>query len=128
MFDYGTLQSTECLSPEIDIYAYSPSEGELVRRANAMLDSGAVMTCVPKWVIDRLGPLTYSSVRVRLANGELRDAITAVIRIRVASHDIPNRIEVVIIDKEYALIGRDILNRYRVMLDGPEERWSIEFT
>jgi hypothetical protein len=24
----------------------------------------------------------------------------------------------------YALVGRDILNRYRIVLDGPHEKWS----
>jgi len=127
MFDYGTLQCRECLGTEIDIYAYLNLQNSRAgRRVNAIVDTGAVMTCVPEWVINRLGASTYSFVQVRLANGELRDVQTVLVHIKVANYDIPERVEVAALNISYALIGRDILNQYRVTLDGPLETWSIE--
>lgn len=128
-FEYGTLQSSEFLGPEAMVQINT-------RMIGAIVDTGAVLTAIPEHIINRLGPLSYSLVTVRLANGEERDARTAMVRIRVTSDDIGNAIdisepiEVVVIDnsfnRRYALIGRNILNRYRLVLDGPQEIWRIE--
>jgi hypothetical protein len=35
-------------------------------------------------------------------------------------------VEVLAADEPYVLLGRDILNRYRVVLDGPKQKLEIE--
>ena len=44
--------------------------------------------------------------------------------LKVGDAEFPD-FEVIALSKNYGLIGRDILNAYRVILDGPKGSWEV---
>lgn len=125
MFKYGTVQSKLRQAPQIEITAKSSLRGRAAAAVEAIVDTGAVMTCLPARVIrklggDRLG-YSYRQVGGALGTGRVKSYF---INLKVADCDFPD-IEVLALNKEYAIIGRDILNRYKVTLDAPNLKWRI---
>ncbi len=120
MFDYSRLQNSRCLGPECSIQVENPSEPSRSCKVRAIVDTGAVMTLVPKSELEQLGNVKdYGRVYVRDANDNVERKKTYLINIRIADYEFSS-IEVVVSPKPYALIGRDILNQHKVMLNAPE--------
>lgn len=125
MFSYGNLQNQTSLSPQTSIKLSNPSEPSQSCQVNAIVDTGALMTCIPESSLRKLGgSLVYSTIIVKDINGNIQERKTYFINISIADYEYKN-IEVLAIAKEYALIGRDILNQHKVILDAPNQKWSI---
>ena len=125
MFIYGNLQTSTRLSPQISIQLYNPRNNSPNSNVDAIVDTGAVMTCIPESTITQLGSsLVYSEVALRDANNNIQKKRTYFINITIADHNYEN-LEVVAIRKAYALIGRDILNQHKVVLNAPVEQWGL---
>lgn len=86
----------------------------------AQLDTGADRTVVPWEPVQRLGASLRRTIMLSGYAGEIVEVATALLDIRL--HDLPAvRVEVAV-DHRIAevLLGRDFLNRFRIVLDGPE--------
>jgi len=111
---------------------FAPTDKELVSRSKALIDTGATITCVPESVIAELGRenLVATKKNVEGAFGGRqtqteREAYVLNIKLdKCYFHDI----EVVVLppDKDYALIGRDILNDFSITFDGPNSSWQVD--
>jgi hypothetical protein len=98
----------------------------VVRECPAQLDTAADLTVIPSRLVnelqlDQLGELPILGVGAHLATLptflvqiQIRDLPARVVEV-VASHDEP-----------YVLLGRDILNQFRITLDGPNLLLEIE--
>ena len=127
MFIYGSLQTQTRLSPQTTIQVHDPLNNSQHCEANAIVDTGAVMTCIPESEIKKLGINRSGAYRIRLvrdANGNIQERKTYFINISIANYEYKG-IEVISISKKYALIGRDILNQHKVVLDAPIQRWGL---
>ena len=125
MFNYGSLQTTNPLTPQASIQLHNPSNNSQNCEANAIVDTGAVMTCIPEAEIKKLGrALRYSTIQMRDANGNVQVRKTYWISIRIAEHEY-EELEVIAITKKYALIGRDILNQHKLVLNAPKKKWGL---
>ena len=125
MFTYGRLQTSNPLSPETFIQLYNPFNDSQNCHTNAIVDTGAVMTCIPESTIVQLGSsLAYNTVLLKDANGNTEERMTYWINIILADNEYKN-IEVIAVPKGYALIGRDILNRHKVVLNAPGRSWGL---
>lgn len=127
MEKYGNLQHKSIPGPQIQVCAISPNLDSLVVEFGAVIDTAAVVTCVPETVILQLdeSKLAYSIRKVRGAVGKETTRKSFIVNLKIKDCIFEN-IEVITLDKEYALIGRDILNRYNVFFDGPNGIWGVE--
>ena len=121
---YGNLQSRMMPGPEAQLevaVSYCESEQRLVR---SILDTGASISCVPEEVI--LSSSEYAVYDVRTFQG-----IHNKVQLRV--YDVLVKLEggeevqlkVAGVKKDYAIVGRDILNRHRLDLNGPNGIWEV---
>jgi predicted aspartyl protease len=131
MYKYEQIQRSNRLAPVIELLAFAPSDKDLTSRSKALVDTGATITCVPESVIAELGRRNLVATKKRVAGafGDKRpqmDREAYVISIRLDHCEFED-IEVVVLplDKEYALIGRDILNGFSITFDGPNDTWSV---
>jgi predicted aspartyl protease len=91
----------------------------------ALLDSGSDISVLPAGVVERLYLRRADIVQVQGFNGEVEETPVHVVefRLRGVSTWVGQAISWT---EPYAILGRDALNRWRVLLDGPRQQVTIE--
>jgi predicted aspartyl protease len=143
MYQFGNLQSKSCACPEASIIIHNPldncADDQQGTTVKAIVDTGAEMTVIPESIINSLigrsnnGFETYPII-MENADGSCRECKTYRLHIAILNEHgscededtIEHEIEVISLpDKEYALIGRDFLALYRVVLNFESEVWGF---
>jgi len=131
MYSYEKLQRSKHPCPVIELVAFAPSDKTLIAKTKALIDTGATVTCVPEKLILDLGRRNLVGTKKIVAGafGDRRPQVNReayVVNLQLGRCDFTD-IEVVVLppDKEYALIGRDILNGFSVTFDAPNGAWSV---
>jgi predicted aspartyl protease len=85
----------------------------------AQIDTAADLTVIPAGLVDELGLLPLDSVSALGFGGHLVTLPTFLVEIQI--RDMSAAIVKVIAspDEPYTLLGRDVLNRFSILLDGP---------
>jgi hypothetical protein len=115
-------------SPTTSIDVFNPSSNKNVKgfKVKAIVDTGAGITCLPESVIAKLGDLRYTLMNVRspLDKNKVIPKKQYLVRLELGGtiHDI----EAIGISKDYGIIGRDILHRYKIVLDSHNEQWGFD--
>lgn len=107
----------------VNVEANTP--GTWVENLPAIADTGADQTVLPDHVIERLGLVPLELVEATGYGGEPVYRPTYYVRLLV--RDLPP-VELIVLGgwpEPYAIIGRDVLNRYRAVFDGPNLRLEI---
>jgi clan AA aspartic protease len=89
----------------------------------AKLDTGADITILPQYAIDELGLIPSSYVYVQSFDGRRVLRYTYLVNISFQNFEY-KMVEVIGIKRRDALLGRDILNRLKIILNGK----NLEFT
>ncbi|CCI28030.1 MAG: retropepsin-like aspartic protease [Dolichospermum sp.] len=120
---YENIQgSTYTPRPKAYLKVVNPSSSSRYGEVEAIVDSGATMTCIPESIIARLGYLEYGHQKVRDANNNVVLRKSYILNITIGNYTF-NDLEVIGFSKSYALLGCDILNQSKIMLDAPNNRW-----
>jgi predicted aspartyl protease len=113
-------------APVVGLTVQSPGGGSEVH-VIMFIDSGSDITVLPATAIEslRLVPADYAGVGGVSSQVEL--APLYAVRMRLEELEIENTL-VVGWTGTYGLLGRDLLNRWRVTLDGPAQTVRIDAT
>lgn len=106
-------------APFVDVRVSRPVEPAPGQSLRAKLDTGADLSCIPTTLASQLGLLPAREVLVEGYDGEQTTVVTYTITLEVADARF-RYLEVITIQEEYALLGRDVLNRFYVNLQGPD--------
>lgn len=110
--------------PECEVFI-SNTRRMIMKRVKAIADTGADITMIPKNVIQELGNLTQSdSIRCQGVNGTVTELATYYINIRIGHQDFPNHL-VALCPREYAIIGRDIINQNKASFHATGDSWRL---
>lgn len=113
-------------SPIARIEVLNPNSSEKrVENVKAILDTGSGITSIPESIIEKLGALSYTVIRIR-SPLENKTISKKLLLVKIEFDGKPHEVKVLGIPKDYAVIGRDILNQYKIILDAPNQVWSIE--
>jgi predicted aspartyl protease len=125
---YEQIQDNHsCPSPIARIEVSNPYDSKnKLKNVKAILETGAGVTSIPESIIKELGSLQYTTISVRSLLDRNRIISKRLYSIIIELDGQENEVEVLTIPRDYAIIGRDILNQYKITLNGPEETWSIE--
>jgi predicted aspartyl protease len=97
------------------------SENGGQEKIKVIVDTGAGITSLPKSVIENLGLSIYSTIQVRspLDKNRIfyRKLYLARLELDGGSHE--HEVQVIEIQKDYGIIGRDILNDHKIVLHAP---------
>jgi predicted aspartyl protease len=122
-FPYVTVGSIP--APLIEIDLRDPTESRELLAAPALVDSGCDRTVIPASWLQQLQPPLGQPILVAGLGGQVVSAATYEVRLRIDGQ-LWHQIEVVEnAGENCALLGRDILNHYRILLDGPNLRLEI---
>jgi predicted aspartyl protease len=116
------LRAPEPDAPECDVTLSWNGRSITV---SALIDSGAGLTTIPASVISSLSLQRVGDMFIRGAQGprQKRGLYRANIEfLGIAFDNHP----VVELDRNEMLVGRDILNKHRLLLDGPQLSFSLD--
>ena len=107
--------------PALEVILSTPTEGLATGTLSALVDTGSDATFVPLAYLIQIGATETVEMWARSHWGERRRVLLYLVDIRVGDLTLPG-IEVVGDDLgDEILLGRDVLNRLRLLLDGPAE-------
>lgn len=105
-------------APVLDIVIRNPYARDGTYTCRAMLDTGASVSFIPQEAMAALKIVEAQKVLARSWDGSSREVATCIARLEFDGGMIP-LVEVVVADRPTALLGRDVLNLLRLLLDGP---------
>ncbi len=113
-------------APIIQVILQHPDGSPTVGPIPAFVDSGADATIVPQHYVDQLGTKSGDEGYVRSAWGTRKRITFHMMDIRIGDY-LAVSIDV-LADKNVheVILGRDVLNQFRVTLDGPGEVVEVE--
>jgi predicted aspartyl protease len=88
-------------------------------RRRAKLDSGASMTVIPYSLLNQWQIPFVETVEVRAYNGQVSRRPVYVVNIVIGSRHF-QEVRVTVAPRRDILLGRDVMNRLRILLDGPD--------
>jgi predicted aspartyl protease len=103
-----------------------PDGGNALTDVPAQIDTAADLSVVPANLLEALRLVQLDSIAILGFGGVVRRLATYAVRLRLRGRE-PVSIEVVSsIEEPFVLLGRDVLNRYRLLLDGPRGFLEID--
>ncbi|HEY2156276.1 MAG TPA: retroviral-like aspartic protease family protein [Isosphaeraceae bacterium] len=113
-------------APWVNATLRRPKSGEPGLAAPAQIDTGADRTVIPTRLVLGLGLVEVRRISAMGLGGHLTFVTTYLVEIGI--HESPTQIIEVMAhpDEPYCLLGRDILNGFKITLDGPRLTMQIE--
>jgi len=106
--------------PDLEIALSLPQATEALGPFRAIVDSGADATLIPIEMLKQLGAQAWDEALLRGPWGERRRVYTYIVDVRIYGQVFPG-IEVVGDNKgETIVLGRNLLNKLILLLDGPD--------
>lgn len=124
-FNYNTRKDPP--RPECPLTVSNPSDStKSTPIDNAIADTGADITWIPESKIQQLGSLKYTEIKSKFADGSISIRRKYLVTIQIAN-DLYERCEVLASPTNTTLIGRDILNNYKLSFDGRQDKckWKL---
>jgi predicted aspartyl protease len=110
--------------PSLPVKLGYPEQVLNIGPVDALIDTGADGTLVPQGLIDELGAPLVDQIHVRSQWGEARLANLYTVDLGISDFRLPT-IEVVADAGTEIILGRDVLNRLSILLDGPEREITL---
>jgi hypothetical protein len=120
MIRYRYVTHVEPPAPFVNVTVSCPTTGSAARDLPAQIDCAADRTVLPGAVVSGLGLVQVGRFLFEGFGGAIMELPVFLVAVQI--HDLPPlEIRAIVGEKEaYVLFGRDILNTYRVLLDGPQ--------
>jgi hypothetical protein len=126
MIRYAFLSQLEPPAPFVKVVLSNPASGVTLRDLPAQLDTAADRTVLPGFLIKSLALPQVGTMKLGSFGGATYTL--PVYAVLLGVHDLPTRPFRVAAHPEepWVLLGRDVLNSYRVLLDGPHLALEID--
>jgi predicted aspartyl protease len=124
MLRYRYNQQVTPPAPFVYIDCQRPLEPTERLTLPALVDTGADLSTLPSDAIQRLQLVPLDEIPVASYRGETVLAATYLTRMHMGSWTI-DTVEIIAGGEEYAILGRDVLNQFSLVLDGPHSVLEI---
>jgi predicted aspartyl protease len=91
---------------------------------SALIDTGADVTAVPESLVERLKLYPVGRLQLEDANAVKMPVFTYEANMAMAEEP-AKKMEVIVTPYPFVILGRDWLNDYYLLLDGPEQQFQI---
>jgi hypothetical protein len=119
MIPYAYNRQVEPPAPFVHIALRRPGGASSLDDLPAQVDSAADRTVIPGGLVARLGPVPLDEVPVAGFGGQVLLVPTYFVEVTIRGQP-PQPVEVLAHEGEpHVLLGRDVLNHHRLLLDGP---------
>ncbi len=119
MIRYAYNRQVEPPAPFAHVSLRCPETGKAADDLPAQIDTAADRTVIPGSLVDRLDLLPLDEIPVAGFGGQVFLVPTYSVELALRTLS-PQTVEVIAHAEEpFVLLGRDVLNRHRLLLDGP---------
>jgi hypothetical protein len=120
MIRYADNRQVDPLAPFVHVTLRRPGQDQAFEELPAQIDTAADRTVIPGSLVARLGLMPLEELPVAGFGGQVLLVPTYFVELSI--RELPTwQVEVFAHDREpHVLLGRDILNRHRLLLDGPD--------
>jgi predicted aspartyl protease len=102
----------------------NPQTGRTISDIPLLIDSGADVTLVPQSAVDALGIALDIAETYQLQSFDRRVSTAHAVNLELHFLRRTFRGKFLVIEKEYGLLGRDVLNYVSIVFDGPRLIWE----
>jgi len=89
-----------------------------------LLDSGADVTLIPQAIANLLGVTAASDKQYELTGFDGSTSLAPVVLLELFFCNRTFRGQFLLIDQEWGILGRNVLNAVRLLFDGPRLAWD----
>ena len=90
----------------------------------AVLDTGADVTLVPRWAVEQLGLIPRADESAKLAWFDGTTRATESVELEASFQGGRFQGRYALVDQTHGIIGRNLLNHFRLLFDGPAKTWQ----
>lgn len=125
MIHYRYFSQVNPPAPFIYVTLRNPQSGAEWRNVPAQLDTGADRTLLPDDLVQALGLPQFRTITIGGVGGTVQ--VMPSFRMQVSIHNLATQTVEVVADPDetWVLLGRDVLNSHRILLDGPQLKLEI---
>ena len=122
MPDYDA-ENFEPPAPVAYVTLRNPATGVLLSDVPMLIDTGADITVLSSTAVEQVGIITEenSEFEIQAFDGEIRRLRLARLELFVLGKKFTR--EYLLINRPIGILGRNILNNIRILLDGPRAKW-----
>ena len=122
MPNYDAL-SFEPPAPSANVVLRSSPNGDVTSTAPMLIDSGADVTLLPSSYVNQLNLPADSGKVYELMGFDGSRSVASAVQLEMLFLNKTFRGRFLLIDQEWGVIGRDVLNLVSLLLDGPNLLW-----
>ena len=111
-------------APLARVVLRDPGSGTAVSDVPMLLDTGADVTLIPKSAVSELGLSAGSEESYELIAFDGSRSLAQAIRIDLIFLKKTFKGRFLVVDQEWGLLGRDVLNHLSLLFDGPRLQWG----
>jgi predicted aspartyl protease len=120
MIRYNYTRQVSPPAPFVYLTLSCVQTGRELWQQPAQIDTGADRTVIPKTLVEELGLVPLDEVPVSGFSGEVLLLQTYCLQVQIHNFA-PKQTEVIAhASQPFILLGRDLLNQFRIVLDGPQ--------
>jgi hypothetical protein len=101
-----------------------PGSGTTVPDIPMLLDTGADVTLIPKSAVDALGLTPGAEDSYELIAFDGSRSVAQAVRLDLIFLKKTFKGQFLMVDQEWGLVGRDVLNHVAILFDGPRLQWG----
>lgn len=111
-------------APLAQVTLRNPERGTVLGDVAMLLDSGANVTLIPQRCLEPLGAVPVPNKYYELAGFEGSKSLAPIVRLELTFLKRTFRGQFLLIDQNWGIMGRNILNRLPLLFDGPNLIWK----
>jgi hypothetical protein len=111
-------------APVAEVSVGNPQTGITLSDVPMLLDSGADVSLIPRSYIEQLGLEFIADSVYELMGFDSTTSFAPVVQAELLFLDRTFRGRFLVLDQDWGILGRDILNLVPLWLNGPELTWS----
>lgn len=100
-----------------------PTSDSLVSDVPMLLDTGADVTLIPRSSVNQLGTIISPEEGYELMGFDGSTSVAEAVLLNLELLGKTFKGKFLLVDQEWGLMGRDVLNHLSLLFDGPRSRW-----
>ena len=110
-------------APIAQVILHDPESGVSSSDVFLLIDTGADTTLLPRAAAEQIGLKPIPGVQFEMEGFDGTRSVAPVVQLDMIFLKKAFRGQYVLIDAEWGVLGRDVLNEFMITLDGPQQEW-----